>query len=242
MSDEHRQMAYWSVVKDLEPAADIPLARLRAAMPEFFRFSGEPKRAGSVLFDCLAGIPWDWPAWETFAKKAGYDSLRTISLAIARMRPAEVLKARSLTQLRDLCTERSITHLSRATKQALIDALMKGASADVAAAIVFPFRQALHEEANEKCRAEMARHLAYRILSVAYNRERLDQLRDPELLSMMPFWKFHWCGHTDIDAPKSCRRFDGKRLEPQAAITTFPELPCSYLRCVCRLSADTARS
>lgn len=240
MSEDDSAIAYWSVVKDLEPVDDIPLARLREALSEFLRFTGEPKKAGGVLFECLSGIPWDWPAWGAFAKKAGCESLATIASSVSRMRPAEILKALSLMQLQHLCTARNITRPSRATKELLVGAMLKGVSSEVALEIVLPFRQELQDTKNAKCRQEMARFLAYRILSVASNRERLAQLMDPDILSVMPFWKFHWCGHTDIDAPKSCRRFDGTALPHQAAIRTFPTLPCNYLRCSCRLSADSA--
>jgi len=240
MSEEYREIAYWAVVQELEPAADIPLTRLRDALPEFLRNCGDPRKAGGVLFACLSEIPWQWPAWDSFAKKTGHESLSTINLAVSRMRPNEVLKAASLTQLRRLCGERNVIHLSRATKLALVDALLKDTSAEVAAAIVLPFRQLLQREKNDKCRQEMARHMAYRILSVAHARERFDQLSDRELLSVMRFWKFHWCGHTDIDAPKSCRRFDQRKLERQEASVVFPALPCSYLRCTCWISAERA--
>lgn len=238
MTTTYLEIAYWAVLKDLEPAAEIPLARLRDALPEFLAAVGDPRKAGRVLFECLAGIAWDWPPWEAFARKTGRDSLKSVSTSLARLPPAEVLAGCSVAQLKALCSARNVKHEARATKQALVDAILRGTTAAAAAAIAQPIRQARLTQALEKCRAEMARNLALRILSVAHGLEETERLADPDLLSVLPLREFHWCGHTDIDAPKACRQFDGKRLFNGVALATFPALPCDYLRCSCWIAAE----
>lgn len=239
LTDTYREIAYWAVLKDLEPAAEIPLTRLRDALPEFLAVAGDPQKEGRVLFDCLAGIAWDWPPWEPFARKTGRDSLKSVSTSLARLPPAEVLAGCSVAQLKALCSARNVRHEARATKQALVDAILRGTTAAAAAGEDFSRGQARLAQALEKCRAEMARNLALRILSVAHGLEEAERLADPDLRSVLPLREFHWGGETDMDAPKSCRRFDGKRLPAAAALASFPALPCDYLRCACWISAES---
>lgn len=242
MTDAHLEIAYWAVVKDLEAPVDIPVARLNAALPEFLASTGTSAKAGAVIYNCLSDIAWDWPAWSNFAKKVGYESLQEVAISIAKMRPAEVLKSLSVAELKKFSCERNIKQAPRATKDDLVAALLKTAGKDDAILeMVLPFRQRLQEIQSEKCRKQMALHMASRILRVAHNMYRYEQLNDPDLLSVCPIWRFVWGGATDIDAPKSCRKFNNKRLPHHQAKQVFPVLPCDYVNCGCRIVAERGR-
>jgi len=81
--------------------------------------------------------------------------------------------------------------------------------------------------------------MASRITRVAYNIHRYEQLNDPDLLKICPFWRFVWGGGTDIDTPKSCRKFNNKKLSHIEAKQVFPVLPCDYLQCGCHIAAES---
>lgn len=238
MTDAHLQIAYWSVLKDLEPGADIPVARINAVLPDFLASTGTSAKASAVLSRALSDIAWDWPAWNDFAKKAGYQSLRDIELEVAKLRPTDILKSLSQPELTSLCQERNVTLPSRATKSDLIAGLLKAVAKDDIPELVMPFRRRLKAELEEKYRKRMAVHMASRILLVAHNTHRYEQLNDPELLSVRPNWRFVWGGATDIDAPKACRKFNNKKLPHHQAKEVFPALPCDYLHCACHIVAE----
>ncbi len=241
MTDKHLEIAYWSVIKDLEAPVDIPVARLKAALPEFLASTGTSAKAGAVIYNRLSDIAWDWPAWNNFAKKVGYESLQNIASSITKMRPAEILESLSVAELKQLCRERNVEQAPRAPKDGLVAALLKGTGKDAIPDMVLPFRQHLQKAQSEKCRKQMALHMASRILTVAHNMYRYEQLNDPDLLKACPFWRFVWGGTTDIDAPKQCRNFNNKRLPHHEAKEVFPVLPCDYLQCGCRIVAESGR-
>lgn len=241
MTDEHFEIAYWSVVKNLEAPVDIPAARLKAALPEFLASIGIPAKAGAVIYNCLLDIAWDWPAWNEFDRKVGYDSLQDIVTSIAKMRPAEVLKSLSVAELKQLCRERNVEQVSRASKDDLVAALLKASAKDAIPDMVLPFRQHLQKAQSEKCRKQMTLHMASRILKVAHNMYRYEQLNDSSLLKICPSWRFVWGGVTDIDTPKSCQEFNNKTLPHNEAKQAFPVLPCDYLQCGCYIVAESGR-
>jgi hypothetical protein len=241
VTDEYLEIAYWSVVKDLEAPVDIPVARLKAALPEFMASTGTPAKAGAVIYNCLSDVAWDWPAWNNFAKKVGYESLQNIASSITKMRPAEILKSLSVAELKLLCLERNVEQAPRAPKDGLVAALLKSTDKDAIPDMVLPFRQHLQKAQSEKCRKQMAFHMSSRILGVAHSMYRYAQLNDPDLLKICPFWRFVWGGVTDIDAPKSCRKFNNNKLPHNEAKQVFPILPCDYLKCGCYIVADSGR-
>lgn len=236
--DAHLEIAYWSVVKDLEPAAEIDIAKLQGALPKFLASTGTSAKAGEVIFECLSDIAWYWPAWNGFAKKVGYETLETIAMSISKARPAELLKSVSASELKEICHRLSATYPPRAKKTELITAVLGVGNEGMLTEILQPIRHRLQEIQSDRCRRQMALHMASRILSVAYNAHRYEQLTDPQLLSVRPFWRFVWGGAIDIDAPKVCRKFDGKSLPYHEALQRFPPLPCGYLHCHCRITAD----
>lgn len=242
MTDTHLEFAYWSVVKDLEAPVDIPVSRLNAVLPEFLGSTGSSAKAGAAIYNCLSDIAWDWPAWNSFAVKVGYDSLQSIATSIAKMRPAEILKSLPVAELKQLCLTRNVEQVPRATKDSLVAALLKATGKDAIQDMVLPFRRNLQEAQNQKCRKQMCLHMASRILNVAYNIHRYEQLNDPELLTLCPCWRFIWGGSTDIDAPKSCRKFNNKTLPHYEAKQVFPSLPCGYLKCSCRIAVEGGHS
>lgn len=238
MTNTHLEIAYWSVVKDLEAPEDIPVSRLNAALPEFLVSTGTSAKAGAVIYNCLSDIAWDWPAWNNFAQKAGYDSLQSIATSIAKMRPAEILKSLPVAELKQLCLTRNVEQVPRATKDGLVASLLKATGKDAIPDMVLPFSRNLQEAQSQKCRKQMCLHMASRILNVAYNMHRYEQLNDPELLTLRPRWRFVWGGSTDIDAPKSCRKFNNKAFPHYEAKQVFPSLPCDYLKCGCHITVE----
>lgn len=238
MTDAHLEIAYWSVVKELEPAADISVARLQAALPKFLATTGAPAKAGNVIYECLLGMAWYWPAWNDFAKKVGYETLEAIAASTSKMSAAELLKSLSVDELKQVCHDLNATYSPRAKKDELLATARKAGADGAMYNTVQSIRQRIQDSQSDRCRKQMALHMASRILSVAYSAHRYEQLSDPQLLSLRPFWRFVWGGVTDIDAPRACRKFDGKSLPYYEAQQRFPALPCSYLRCGCRVSAD----
>lgn len=238
MTDEYLEIAYWSVIKELEAPVDIPVAQLKAALPEFITSTGAPAKAGAVIYNCLSDVAWIWPAWNNFAKRVGHESLQDIASSITKLRPAEILKSLTVAELKQLCIERNVKQTPRASKDDLIAALLKITDKDALLTMVSPFRQHLQKIQSEKCRKQMAFHMASRILGVAYSMHRKEQLNDPDLLKICPFWRFVWGGVTDIDAPKSCRKFNNIKLPHNEAKQVFPDLPCDYLKCGCYIVAD----
>ncbi len=239
MTDAHFEIAYWSVVKDIKATVDIPVTRLKIALPEFIAATGAPAKAGAVIYNYLSDIAWDWPAWNDFAKKKGYESLQDIAISIAKMRPVEILKSLSKIELKQLCQEHGIAEVPSAKKDDLVTVLLKTNSKDVITEMVLPFRRSIQNIQNEKCRKQMTLHMASRMLRVAYNMHRYEQLNDQDLLKICPFWRFSWGGSIDIDAPKSCQKFNNKRLPHHEAKQVLPVLPCDYLQCSCSISAES---
>lgn len=84
-------------------------------------------------------------------------------------------------------------------------------------------------------RLAMARAISERIMNLAYNLERREQLLDPQFVAMCPVWRFRWCG--DPAAPTHCKGFDGQKLHVSQAATVFPQFPCGYLNCGCKVFA-----
>lgn len=241
LNARHLKVAFWSVVNELVPAEDIPEDRMAAAFPDFASSAGAPQKEGDAIWSCLLGIAWDWPAWERFATKAGYETLRSVTESIAKMRPVDVLKTLLVAELKQLCKDRGVEPVPRGPKDDLVKAILKATPKDDVPALLNPYRQRMESSRSDKCRRRMAFFMAVRISSIAYNIGRYEQLTDPDLLELRPCWRFEWGGSIDRDAPKSCRQFHNKVLPVQEAKRVFPALPCDYLQCGCAIVADKCR-
>lgn len=227
-SNTNLEVAYWSVVRKLEPAAGIPASRLEAAWPEFVA-SVNSGRPGEPIYRHLRGVAWDWPAWPRFAHKAAYATLEDISKSIAAMSSSAVLLSCSAIELRQLCETNAVAMNRRATKaqivSGILDALGSRAESEVAR-----IRASMLSSKMDACRENMAKFVGVRIARLAYGADRYDQL------GSFPSWQFSWCGHIEADAPRSCRKFDGTVKPTSQARSTYPVLPCKYLLCSCYIT------
>lgn len=238
MTDLHLEIAYWSVLNDLEAPIDIPIEPLKTALPIFLVSTGSSTKASEVIYNCLSNIEWDWPVWNDFAKKLGYNSLQSIDVSISKMEPNEILMTLSATELKQLCREKDLTLTPRTLKSELILKLLEVTGIEASTHMIFLFAKKIRTTQYEKCRKQMAQYITHRILTIAYNMNRYEQLTDPDLLSLCPSWRFVWSGTFDNDAPKSCQKFSNKKFPHYEAMEFFPTLPCEYLKCSCRITAE----
>jgi hypothetical protein len=229
----HTEIAYWSVVKDLIAPEDIPIALLKAALPEFLASSGSASKAGAVIISHLNGIAWDWPAWHAFAKKTDRYTLTEITTSVAKIRPIDLLVTLAVPELKRRCKDREIIPEKKATKDQIVVALLKATKDGSEEKLFDRIRRQILEKESHQCRKQMALHMAARITKVAYTMERYEQLKS------FPFWRFVWGGGADIDAPKECRKFNNEKLSATEAKHNFPVLPCDYLQCGCYIVGDS---
>lgn len=226
--DTNIEIAYWAVVKNLEPGAEIPVAVLEKARPYFIAESGS-SRAGEVIYQHLRGISWDWPAWYQFAKVTGRKTLRDISSSVASLEPHKVFMMCTISALKAIAREADIKLPGSAGKPEIASTL----SAEIDSRLekfVSTVRCEIVAQEHDKCRREMARFIGVRIMCVTYNMDRYEQL------SEFPYWGFTWGGGTDAGTPASCRRFDKGILPVGQAQSDFPILPCDHLLCNCHIS------
>lgn len=231
MYEDHLEAAYWSVVKDLTPDT-LPISVLENARSEFLGQLGSGSAAaGKVLCKYLKGVEWDWPAWWSFAKLEGYDTLACIAKTVEKMRPSDLLSTAGKSELILLCRQHGV-HVSSASTKLIIIKALSGNSADIQS-ISAPLSARLFAKLQAKCRDRMAMYIAMRVSAIAYNADRYEQLSDPEFIALRPNWRFIWAN--DYGTPKACKKFDNKVLPVVEARHLFPHLPCEYLNCRCRL-------
>lgn len=237
--EDHLDVAYWAVMTDLQP--DIPLSRLNHLKPKLLSvLSSGSKAAGSLICSELADIPWDCPAWIAFPKSDRGESVSEAVASIGHMKAAEILESARKNDLQELCKTHAVRVLSKATKPQMIAALGAALSASDFSKITEPFRARLISTEQGVSRKEMAEFIALKISRVAYNAHRYEQLSEPEFAAIRPFWKFIWVDYGD--APRACKKFDGKILPIEEAKKRFPHLPCNRLRCNCRLHAVATKN
>lgn len=71
--------AYWEVVSVLTPYQDIHSALTRVEAGFCVAVETNPRWAGKLLADSLAGFEWDWPAWHDYAQGEDFDAVPVIA-------------------------------------------------------------------------------------------------------------------------------------------------------------------
>ena len=226
------EIAFWSVVKDVSATVAIPVAVFDEALPIYLGAAGASRKAGAVLFDALSAFDWDWPAWYFYAKKEGYDTISDISTSICDLGANKLLAQLSVPDLRRISVESGVKPHTGVTKAGLVDLLASSSNTAWLGGILDDLRKRQHQVLTTQVRLKMSEFLATRIMSVAHNMYRYEQLRELDADCRGTTWRFVWCGATH-DAPRVCKKFDEVRLPRAQAMRRFPTLPCKFLQCGC---------
>ena len=238
MRDELVEIAFWSVVKDVSATTAIPVAVFDEALPIFLGATGASRKAGAVLFDALSAFNWDWPAWYFYAKKEGYDTISDIAASVCDLGANKLFAQLSVPDLKRISVESGVKLQSGATKAGLVDSLASSSNAAWFGGMLDDLHKRQHQILTKQARLKMSEFLATRMMSVAHNMYRYEQLRELDADCRGTTWRFVWCGATR-DAPRVCKKFDGVRLPRAQAMKRFPTLPCKFLQCGCYVVGES---
>jgi hypothetical protein len=238
--EEHLEVAYWSVMANLK-SDEIPLELLRELCPKFLAaVASNHRTAVDLLLETLKDYEWDFPEWHALPKSSREMSRGEVTEWANRIRPRTLLEEATKPSLELICKQHEIYVPSKAKKAEVISALLKSLTPAALDLAILPIREKMAAAAMIASRRDIADFICGRISSIGHNANHYEQLSDPEYVALCPFWKFIWVDHFG-DAPKSCKKFDGKILPVEKAKRIFPHLPCKRRNCHCRVTSSSTK-
>ena len=211
---------------------------LSAALPPFLDGMGDPRKAGVALAGALAPVPWDWPRWQPYAKRDGYDRVADFMALDAGMGLHALLHSATKAELVALGAMQQLAVPSKLTKAKMIEQLMGLPTANLQTWETLT-REVWRTKQLMKVRRHMGERLASRAMHIAIEKNNLRQRSEPGYTRFHPYWRFI-CPEDAIEsAPKKCRDLNQKVLLAEQARSAFPSIPCARIDCCCRITTQT---
>ncbi len=181
------------------------------------------------LYKAFGDVQWYWPRWNEQCDDL-YGGGEPVPEYTPPPTDLEILMSFKKDELLQMAATAGAVARKSSTKPVIASALLAIEPAALEA-LVAPYRRPVHLAALRKKRQWMAKSLFSRIDAIALEREKREEHFSPEWLRWHPYVGFV-CGSDN--APRKCKKLNGKMLLATEAKVQFPELPCDRIDCWCR--------
>jgi hypothetical protein len=228
--------AYWAVMSELQ-GEGITSDLLLELKPKILATLNDPRRCASELVKKLDGLSCNWPRWNSHARRQGYDTAKDVNQLSAEASLESLLNGTLKADLVALGREGGVALKESMTKAAMVKRLLE-MSPEHLECWEFEKRESIKDKGLKKVEREMAEALIRRISTVAHEARHLEQMSDPDVVQLHPYWRFICPSDIGPKPPKKCRDMDQKVLPAAEAMKTFPKIPCERLDCQCRFTTQ----
>lgn len=231
-----RATAYWAVMSELQ-GEGITSDLLLELKPKILEALNDPRRCASELVKRLDGLSCNWPRWNSHARRQGYDTAKDVNQLSAEASLESLLNGTLKADLVALGREGGVALKESMNKAAMVERLLEMAPEHLEC-WEFEKRKSIKDKGLKKVEREMAEALIRRISTVAHEARYLEQMSDPDVVQLHPYWRFICSSDIGPKAPKKCRDMDQLVLPMAEAMKAFPKLPCARLDCQCRFTSQ----
>lgn len=234
--EERLSRAYWTVLGELQ-GDGLSSSVMTALKSSFIAELGNSKKAGQLLATALDSADWDWPRWQSFAKREGHDTVSDVLAGLGDQDLQSLLRGTLKDDLIALASTFNIKIRKSMNKTEMIKMLME-VPHDQFEPWISETKKRARQDALWRVHCKMGDRIAMRVRNLAYEESRYETISDPDFLRFQPYWQFICDGPFPGQAPKKCRDLNEVILPAEEAMKIFPRLPCKRLDCHCRITTQ----